>query len=202
MRNLSGKFKTPYTRKVIISYLKSVSKLINRSPTFRDVHIIPGPSPRTIVRHFGTWSKALKASGIRPQTNQLMKGEKTFIRQNWRKMTDKELGQKLGLTDDVIKYYRIQYNLWKNRKGTSNQKHKMDGMRTYGKNCEICNLPITELHHLVPKSINIKDWAILCPTCHAVITRKLVEVKNRKELKTKLTPFIKDLYKNVKFNLT
>lgn len=200
MRKLSGKFKTPYTHKVIISYLKSVSKQIDRSPTFRDVHIIPGPSPRTIVRHFGSWSKALKASGLRPQTNQLMRGEKTFIRQNWRKMTDKELCKRLGLTEDVIKYYRIQFNLWKNRKGTSNQKHKNDGIKTYGKNCEICNLPITELHHIVPKSTNIKDWTILCPTCHAAITRKLVEVKNRKDLKTKLRPYIKNLYKNIKFN--
>lgn len=201
MRNLYGKFKTPYTHKVIIAYLKSVSKLINRSPTFRDVHIIPGPSPRTIVRHFGTWSKALKASGLRPHTNQLMKGEKTFIRLNWKKMTDKELGQKLSLTEDVIKYYRMQYNLWKNRKGTSDQKHKKDGMRTYGKNCEVCNLPITELHHIKAKSTNIKDWSILCPTCHSVITRKLIVVKNRKELKTKLTPFVRDLYKNVRFGL-
>ena len=129
-----------------------------------------------------------------------MKGEKSFIRQNWRKMTDEELGKKLGITSDVIKYYRMQYNLWKNRKGTSKQKYKADGMRMYGKNCEVCNLPITELHHIKPKSTNISDWSILCPTCHAVITRKLIKIDNRKELKTRLTPFIKNLYKNIKFN--
>ena len=201
MRRKNGKFKTPYTRQLIVSYLKSVYKIIGKSPTFRDINIIPGPSPRTIVRHFGTWSKALKSAGIRPQTNQLMTGEKSFIRQNWRKMTDKELGTKLGITSDVIKYYRIQYHMWKNRKGTSDQKHKADGMKMYGKNCEICNLPITELHHIRPKSTDINDWSILCPICHAVITRKLIEVRNRKELKTKLTPFIKNLYKNIKFNL-
>jgi hypothetical protein len=130
-----------------------------------------------------------------------MKGERSFIRQNWRKMTDKQVAKKLGLTSEVIKYYRMQYNLWKNRKGTSNQKHKKDGMRTYGQSCEICNISVTELHHIVPKSTNIKDWAILCPTCHAVITRRLVKIENRKELKTKLTPFIKNVYKNIKFNL-
>ncbi|MCX6704118.1 MAG: hypothetical protein NTZ07_01605 [Candidatus Woesebacteria bacterium] len=201
MRTKTGKFKTPYTNKLIISYLKAVSKLIDKSPTFRDVHLIPGPSPRTIVRHFGTWSKALKSAGIRPQTNQLMIGEKSFIRKNWRKMTDKQLGKRLGISPEVVKYYRIQYNLWKNRKGTSNQKHKADGMRMYGKNCEICNLPITELHHIKPNSTSIRDWSILCPNCHAVITRHLIEVKNRKELKTKLTPFIRNIYKNIKFNL-
>ena len=202
MRTKAGKFKTPYTRVLIISYLKSVSKLIRKSPTFRDLNIIPGPSPRTVVRHFGTWSKALKSAGIRPQTNQLMTGEKSFIRKNWRKMTDKELAQKLGITDSVVKYYRIQYRLWKNRKGTSDQKHKKDGMRTYGKSCEVCNFPITELHHVIPKSQDIREWSILCPNCHSVITRKLVEINNRKELKTRLIPFMKNLYKNVNFNLS
>lgn len=137
---------------------------------------------------------------MRPHTKQLMKGEKTFIRHNWKKMTDKKIGNKLGISEDVVKYYRMQYRLWKNRKGTSDQKHKKDGMRTYGQNCEVCNLPITELHHIVPKSTKIEDWSILCPTCHAVITRKLVEVNTRKDIKTKLKPYIQNLYNNIKFN--
>lgn len=200
MIDKKGQFKTPYTRKVIINYLQAVSKLIKKSPTFRDINIIPGPSPRTIVRHFGKWAIALKAAGLRPHTNQLLKGEKTFIRHNWRTMTDKQISDKLKISGEVIQYYRTQFNLWKNRKGTSKQKHKADGMRLYGKNCEVCNIPVTEFHHIVPKSTVIKDWSILCPTCHAVITRKLIVINNRKELKTKLTPFIKDLYKNIKFN--
>ena len=40
MRTQVGKFKTPYTSKLIISYLKAVSKLIGKSPTFRDVHVV------------------------------------------------------------------------------------------------------------------------------------------------------------------
>lgn len=200
MRTRAGKFKTPYTRSLIISYLKSVAKAIGKSPTYRDLVKIPGPSPRTIVRHFGTWAKALKEAGIRPQTNQLMKGEKTFIRQNWRRMTDKQIANKLNISLEVIKYYRINFNLWKNRKGTSKQKHKADGMRVYGKSCEVCNLPITELHHIKPKSSKIEDWSILCPTCHAVVTRKLVVVKDRLDLKRKLNPYIKGLYKNIEFS--
>lgn len=198
MRTISGKFKTPYTKKIIIDYLKAVHKLIGHSPTFRDLNVIPGPSPRTVVRHFNSWSKALKAAGIRPQTNQLMKGEKSFVRANWKKMTDKEISLKLGIGEDVIKYYRKQYNMWKNRKGTSKQKHKADSMRQYGTSCEVCNLPITELHHIVPKSRDISDLSILCPTCHAVITRKLIVINSREELQTKLKPFIKNLYKNIK----
>lgn len=202
MRTKRGNFKTPYTKKLIIRYLKAVYDHLGKSPTFRDLNIIPGPSPRTIVRHFGTWAKALKASGIRPQTNQLMKGERSFIRNNWRKLNDKEIAQTLGLTPDIIKYYRMQYNLWKNRKGTSKQKHKSDGMRLYGKNCEVCNIPVTELHHIIPKSKKIDDWSILCPTCHAAITRKLVVVNTREELQTKLAPYMKELYKNLRFRQT
>lgn len=202
MRKKTGKFKTPYTRKIIVSYLLSISKLIKKSPTFRDTNKFPGPSPRTIVRHFGKWSNALKAAGIRPQTHQLMKGEKTFIKMNWRKTSDKEIAKKIGISSEVIKYYRIQHQLWKNRRGTSDQKYKKDGMKMYGKNCEVCNISITELHHIIPKSTDIKDWSILCPTCHSVVTRKLIHVSNREELKTKLTPYIQMLYKNIKFNLT
>lgn len=199
MRSNSGKFRTPYTRKLIIRYLRTISEQIGRSPTYRDLKTIPGPSPRTVVRHFGKWSNTLKASGLRPQTNQLIKGEKAFIQKNWSKFTDKQISEKLGISTDVIKYYRMQYKLWKNRKGASGQKHKSDGMQLYGKNCEICNIPITELHHIAPKSTDPKNWAILCPTCHSVITRKLVKIQNRDELKTKLTPYIKNLHKNNRF---
>lgn len=199
MRTKAGKFKTPYTHKLIISYLQSVAQLIGRSPTFRDLNKIPGPSPRTVVRHFGSWSKALKAAGIRPQTNQLMRGERTYIRKNWRKMTDKQIAEKLKISVVVVKYYRMQYNLWKNRKGTSKQGQKSKGMRLYGKNCEVCNLPITELHHVKPRSRDPKNWCILCPICHTVLTKKIVKIETRKELKTKLVPYIKKLYQNTKF---
>ena len=54
------RFKRDYTNKDIIDYLEGVHKLIKKSPTYRDINKIPGPSPRTIVRRFGKWSKALK----------------------------------------------------------------------------------------------------------------------------------------------
>lgn len=199
MRSKTGKFKTPYNRKLIISYLQSVSKLIGKSPTFRDLNKIPGPSSRTVIRHFGSWTKALQSAGIRPQTHQLMKGERTYIRKNWRKMTDKQIAKALNMSIEVIKYYRMQYNLWKNRKGTSKQGQKNEGTKLYGKNCEICNIPIIEIHHIRPRTRDSNEWCILCPTCHAVITRKIVKINRRGELKTKLAPYIKNLYKNIKF---
>lgn len=192
------RFKKDYSKKDIIDYLKGVYKILKKPPTYRDLNNFPGPSPRTVVRRFGYWSVALKKAGIRPQTHQLMKGEKTFIRMNWRKMTDKEVAEKLGVSETVIKYYRMNYNLWKNRKGTAKATYKKEALRLYGKNCEVCGISITEWHHIVPKSTHSGDWCILCPTCHGVITRKLVKIEKREDLKTKLLPFMKKVYFELK----
>lgn len=199
MRTNTGKFKTPYTHSIIITYLKSIANITGNSPTYRDLNQIPGPSARTIIRHFGTWTNALKKAKLRPHTNQLMRGDKTYIRRNWRSLTDKQIANKLGISLEVIKYYRMNYNLWKNRKGTSKQKYKKDGMLLYGNNCEICHIPLTELHHIKPKSTKPEDWSILCPTCHSVITRKLITVGSRNDLATKLKPYIMTLYKEIRF---
>lgn len=200
LRTKDKRFKKDYTKKDILNYLKGVYKLIGKAPTYRDLQQIPGPAPSTIIRRFGYWSKALKEAGIRPQTHQLQLGERSFIRINWRKMTDKEIANKLGVTEVVIKYYRMNYNLWKNRKGTAKSTYRREALRLYGEKCEVCEIGICEWHHIIPKSTNSEDWCILCSLCHAAITRKLVEVKNRSELKTKLSPYMKKVYANLKFS--
>lgn len=199
-RTKDKRFKKDYTKNDILSYLKGIYKVLGNSPTFRDLDKFPGPSPRTVVRRIGSWSKALKDAGIRPKTHQLKRGESTFIRQNWRKMTDKEIASKLGVTEVVIKYYRMNYQLWKNRKGTARSTYRKEALKIYGKSCEVCGLKICEWHHIVPKSTDPKDWSILCSLCHAAITRKLVIVNNRKELKTKLLPFMRTIYEELKLN--
>ena len=195
------RFKKDYTKKDILDYLKGIKKILGRSPSSRDLNKIPGPAPSTIIRRFGYWSKALKEAGIRPQTHQLQTGERSFIRTNWRKMTDKEIAKKLGVTEVVIKYYRMNYNLWKNRKGTAKSTYRKEAMRLYGEKCEICGIGICEWHHIIPKSTQSDDWCILCPTCHAVITRKLVTVENRSDLKTKLLPYVKKVHSEMKLQL-
>lgn len=192
------RFKKDYTKADIIIYLKGVYRLLGRPPSSRDLDKFPGPAPRTIIRRFGYWSKALKAAEIRPQTHQLKNGERTFIRANWRKMTDKQIAEKLGVTEIVIKYYRMNYNLWKNRKGTAKSTYRREALKLYGKQCEVCGISICEWHHIVPKSVKSQDWCILCSLCHAVITRKFVEVKNRKDLKIKLLPYMKNVYSQLK----
>lgn len=201
LRTQDKRFKKDYTRKDLVDYLKGVYKILGRSPSSRDIEKFPGPAPRTIIRRFGYWSKALKEAGIRPQTHQLQRGERSFIRVNWRKMTDKEIAKKLGVTEIVIKYYRMNYNLWKNRKGTAKSTFRKEALKLYGEKCEVCGIGICEWHHIIPKSTQSDDWCILCPTCHAVITRKMVIVENRKELKTKLLPYMKSIYSEMNIQL-
>ncbi len=196
---LNKRFKRDYSNNDIITYLKGVNKLIKKAPTFRDIVKIPGPSPRTIVRRFGKWSDALKLAGIRPHTNQLVFKEKMFINSNWKKKTDKEIAKILGVSYTVIRYYRMNYKLWKNRKGTAKSTFRKKALELYGKTCECCGIKMCEWHHLVPGSKDPKDWIILCPTCHSVVTRKLVEIHSRSDIKTKLFPFIKDLYSDLNF---
>lgn len=199
MRRTKDKwFKKDYTKEDIIKYLKGVHKILGRPPISRDLNNFPGPAPRTIIRRFEYWTKALKEAGMRPQTHQLRYGERTFIRLNWRKMTDKEIAEKLGVSEMVIKYYRINYNLWKNRKGTARSAYRKEALRLYGKQCEVCGLKICEWHHIVPKSTKPDDWCILCSLCHAAITRELVIIKTRTDLKTKLMPYMKQVYSDLK----
>lgn len=194
------RFKKDYTKKDILDYLQGVQRILGKSPSSRDLNKFPGPAPRTIIRRFGYWSKALKEAGIRPQTHQLQTGERSFIRTNWRKMTDKQIAKKLGVTEVVIKYYRMNYNLWKNRKKTARSTYRKEALRLYGEKCEVCGLDICEWHHIVPRSTKQEDWCVLCSLCHAAITRKLVVVNNRQELKSKLLPFMKQVYSELKFN--
>lgn len=193
-RTHDQRFRKDYTNKEILNYLRGIHKLLKRSPVSRDLHKFPGPAPRTVIRRFGTWSGALKLAGIRPQTNQLMKGEKTFIRANWRKMVDREIAKRLGVNFSVVRYYRMNYNLWKNRKGTAKSTFRREALKIYGDACEVCGIKICEWHHIVPRSTKSKDWCILCPLCHEVISRKLITINARGELKTKLLPFIKQIY--------
>lgn len=199
-RTLAGKFKQQYTRQNIISYLKGVQKILGYSPVYRDIRKFPGPSPTTIIRQFKSWSRALKLANIRPHTNQLFRKERGLIRKVWHKMSDREVAKKLGVPVYVIRYHRIKSKLWKNsRKGAAKATQKQRAIKLYGKTCEVCNISVVELNHIISRKNEPKNWTILCPLCHAVLTRKFVTIQNRRELKTKLLPFMKILHESFRF---
>lgn len=188
------RFVKDYTKNDIVEYLKGVNRLLGEVPTFRNVNDIPGPSPRTIIRRFGKWTSALKSAGLRPQGKQLLKGERTYIKQNWKEMTDDEIASKLGVSKHVILYYRQNLKLWKNRKGTAKSTFRKHALNLYGKCCEVCGVEICEWHHIIPKSKIQTDWCILCPTCHSAITRKLVVIESRHDIASILLPYMKKIY--------
>jgi len=195
-RTQRGKFRKQYKREDLTAYLKGIHHALRRSPVYRDLKAIPGPSPTTIIRHFGSWSKALKTAGIRPHTNQLTKEEKKFIKTSWRSMTDKQISSKLQVPTHVIRYYRLYQRLWKNsRDGNAQGVQRRKAYGIYGKTCEVCSIPIVDLNHIISRKNFPENWTILCPLCHATLTRNLVKITTRRELKTKLLPFMKELHK-------
>lgn len=200
IKNSLGRFKKVYHKKEILSYLKRISHAIGGSPTYRDLNKMPGPTASTIIRHFGSWSKAIKLAGLRPLSKQLIKGEKSFIRNNWRHLTDKETSDKLKIPVHIIRYYRLSSKLWKNTRNNRLTKgtQKKLAIKLYGDACEICKLSIVELHHIVPASKTPEHWSILCPLCHALISRKVVEIRSREDLFLKLKPIVKKIYSNLK----
>lgn len=194
------RFKKDYSKRDILEYIKGVSKYLGHTPSFREIDDFPGPSARTIVRRFSYWNAAIKQAGLRPQVKQLLTGERTYIRENWRKMTDKKVAKKLGTTSEVIKYYRMNFDLWKNKKGTARSTFRKQAIKLYGESCESCGVKFCEWHHFVPRSKDSNDWCILCPTCHAAVTRRLVKVERRSDIHSKLAPFVQKLYSGIKFN--
>lgn len=200
-RTKLGKFKKSYSGQQLIAYIKGVSRVIKKSPTYRDLKTIPGPTASTIIRYFGKWSAALKKADLRPKTYQLIRGERKYIRNNWRQMTDKQIATKLKIPIYVIRYYRLSKKLWKNtrNKRLTKATQKKLAIRIYGNNCEVCHLPITELHHIIPKSKYQENWAVLCPLCHEIISRKIIIIKKRADLFNKLKPFIKQIYSHLNF---
>ncbi len=60
-------------------------------------------------------------------------------------------------------------------------------IETYGDACEICHYPlIVEVHHIVAKRHNgtndITNLTVLCPSCHGMITRKILTLKSRNDI--------------------
>jgi 5-methylcytosine-specific restriction endonuclease McrA len=71
------------------------------------------------------------------------------------------------------------------------KKHKAwiraQAIKKYGKQCELCGYSASfDAHHIVPKYAGgkheIENLMIVCPNCHALITRLIIKLKNRKDI--------------------
>ncbi len=119
-----------------------------------------------------------------------------FIRENWKKMLDKEIAKKLkkmGFKEAnqwTIRYRRRKLGIKKYLYGEI-KKHRAwiraEAIKKYGNKCEFCEYGLClDTHHIIPKNKGglheIDNLIVLCPNCHALITRKHFTLEDRKNI--------------------
>ncbi len=119
-----------------------------------------------------------------------------FIRKNCKRLIDEEIVKelrKIGFkkaTVWTVKYRRRKLGIKKYLYGEI-KKHKAwiraQAIKKYGNKCELCGFSlIVDTHHLLPKKEGglheINNLTVLCPNCHALITRRCLDLKNRKDI--------------------
>lgn len=137
-----------------------------------------------------------------------------FIIKNSKEMIDKEIVlelQKMGHKDVTrwnVGYRRRRLGNRKHLRGDV-QKHKAwvraQAIKKYGNACELCNYNIAiDTHHIIPKyqggPHEIENLMVVCPNCHALITRGYLVLNTRKDItrvRIKVLKTIKSLYPNL-----
>ena len=111
-------------------------------------------------------------------------------------MIDKEIAKKLrkmGFKEAnqwTIRYRRRKLGVKKYLYGEI-LKHKAwirtQAIKKYGSKCELCGYNLSvDVHHIIPKNkggpYEIENLMVICPNCHALITRKYLILKSRKNI--------------------
>jgi predicted restriction endonuclease len=119
-----------------------------------------------------------------------------FIRKNCKRIIDKEIAKKLKkkgfktANQWLVRYRRRKLGIKKYLYGEI-KKHKawirMQAIKEYGNKCELCGYRlVVESHHILPKKKGglheINNLMVLCPNCHALITRRYLNLKSRKNI--------------------
>lgn len=134
-----------------------------------------------------------------------------FIRKNYQKMIDEDIAQKLrkmgfkGTTQWNVKYRRRKLGVKKYLSGDI-LKHKAwirsRAIKKYGNKCELCGYGLSlDTHHITPKKLGgpheVENLTVLCPNCHALLTRNIFTLKSRKDLskiRIKVIKLLKSFY--------
>jgi predicted restriction endonuclease len=119
-----------------------------------------------------------------------------FIRKNCKKLIDKEIAKELkkrGFKEAnqwLVRYRRRKLGIKKYLYGEI-KKHKawirMQAIKKYGNKCELCGYRLNvDTHHILPKNKGglheIDNLMVLCPNCHALITRRYLSLESRKDI--------------------
>jgi 5-methylcytosine-specific restriction endonuclease McrA len=121
----------------------------------------------------------------------------TFIKNNYKTMKDSEISEQLsksgyrGSDQWTVKYRRRKLGLNKYLSGDV-LKHKAwirtQAIKKYGEKCELCGYGLAlDTHHIIPKNQGgnhkIDNLMVLCPNCHALLTRGVFKLESRAQLK-------------------
>lgn len=119
-----------------------------------------------------------------------------FILKSCKYKIDSQIAQELqmrgcsGATTWNVKYRRRKLGVKKYLYGEI-QKHKAwirsQAINRYGKECELCGYDmVIDTHHILPKhrggSHEVENLMVVCPNCHALITRKLIKIQKRLDI--------------------
>ena len=119
-----------------------------------------------------------------------------FIKKNCHDMIDEDISNRLkkmgyqGATVWTVKFRRRKLGVKKYLYGEI-KKHKAwvrsQAIKKYGHKCELCNYNLTiDTHHIKPKYTGgkheIDNLMVLCPNCHALITRNIFNLTSRKDI--------------------
>ena len=119
-----------------------------------------------------------------------------FIRTNYKKLLDKQIATRLrkkgfkGATTWTIRFRRRKLGIKKYLYGKI-KKHKAwiraQAIKKYGNKCELCGFKLViDTHHILPKNKGgshiVNNLIVLCPNCHALITRRYLTLKNRRDI--------------------
>jgi predicted restriction endonuclease len=119
-----------------------------------------------------------------------------FIRKNCKRLIDiviaKELKKKgfKGATQWTVKYRRRKLGIKKYLSGEIKKYRawiRSQAIKKYGNKCELCDYRlVVETHHILPKNKGglheVGNLIVLCPNCHALITRRYLNLKSRKDI--------------------
>lgn len=137
-----------------------------------------------------------------------------FIRKNYGVMIDEKIAKILkkkgykGANIWTVKYRRRKLGIKKYLYGEV-KKHKAwvraQAIKKYGNKCELCGYSAAvDTHHIVPKKMGgqheINNLIVICPNCHALITRKYFTFKKRGDIpriRRKTVRLLKSFYPNL-----
>jgi len=119
-----------------------------------------------------------------------------FILANHQSLIDAEIVEGLKkrgfkhATPWTVKYRRRKLGIKKYSYGEV-KKHRawirMQAIKKYGQRCELCGFRLAlDTHHILPKNKDgpheVSNLMVLCPNCHALISRGYLALASRKDI--------------------